>query len=310
MALEELIKVYLEFVAAKNTETTLNMYRDRLNRLKRFAGVRRVTKELIREWQQSMLSEPGLSHNTVYQTIAAARRMYAWLVENEMMANNPVGKCRDLTIAKVDRPVITAEEHARIVFEADRHEDDDVWPYAVRCGWETGLRLSDVSLLDWKDILWNEQGLRATPLKTKRFRKVVEIPASPKLMLFFKKEWERQGCPLQGSISPMMSARYRANHRLVSSAFVELAAKANVCKSYHCYRHGFISRCIASGVSPAVVATMSGQTIKQVMEYVHLSLDEKRSAMAAMTIGTERLPECVHGTNVSIVTSNRQTSTP
>lgn len=277
MKLESQIAMYLEFVAAANTESTAEAYRSRLSRYVKFVDSRRVTKDLLRAWYNSMLDE-GLAKRHVVLCRRTVRAMYNWLIENELAASNPVIPVKDCTPIRIVRPVITLEEHERIIVIADK-DDDDIWPYAVRCGWDTGLRLSDVAGLRWECVLWDERGIRTVPRKTKRFGKVVEIPLPDSFLAFLAAEHLKQGRPATGLICEHMALAYNTNHTWLVHHFSRIATKAAVLKTFHCYRHAFVTRNLARGLSAEMISTMTGQTVEQVMEYAHLTLEQKRAAM-------------------------------
>lgn len=283
MSLDEQVAMYLEYTAARNTESTLAAYTHRLARFQRFIHGRRVTKELVRLWYIDMKRE-GLSNSTIVWCRRAVRAMYNYMLENEIIASNPVVRVEDATPVQVIRPVITLEEQKRILVKADSCDDEEVWPYAVRCGWETGLRISDVSLLRWSSIKWEERGISTIPLKTKRFGKIVEVPIGDEFFDWLRASWLKQGQPEFGFVSERMASLYQASESATSSLFVRLAARAKVFKSFHSYRHSRISRWIAQGVSPAIISTCSGQTVEQVMSYCHLTLSDKRAAMGLSPI--------------------------
>ena len=276
--LDDLIEIYLSSVEANLSESTLKAYRTRLKRFQRFVNGRVVTKELADEWCRAIRQEPGISPNTAAETIATVRRFCFWLVEEEFIAVNPVRMMPRFSRVKIDRPMITQEEHAEIVKEADRQDDDNVWAYAVRCGWETGLPLSDVALLQWSGVLWEVGGIRVRPRQTSRFGKVCEMRVSDEFMGFLKLEWLNHSCPTDAFVSPMLALKYRASPRQVSASFVSLAARAKVCKTFKAYRDGFIARCIPNGLG-VIAAQLAGIPMSRYTEHVHFTMLELRRAM-------------------------------
>lgn len=280
MTLESQVSMYLEYVQANTEPITHRNYGDRIRRFTTFVKGRRVTREVVLAWYNSMLNE-SISKTHVMLVRAAVRRMYNWLVENEIVATNPILPLRAGPVVRVERPVITFDEHQRILVAADDHEDDDIWPYAVRCAWDTGLRISDVAGLKWEGVSFQEHGIRTIPRKTKRFNKAVEIPLSDEFLLFLEKMFLAQGRPSSGHVSPRMHMFYEARDNHLSDVFTSRICRdaGVVGKSFHSYRHAYCSRMLAAGVPAEVLVTCTGQTIEQLMQYVHLDLTAKRKIM-------------------------------
>jgi integrase len=277
MNLPDTIAEYLEFVAANNEVGTHEAYTQRLQRFQDWVKGRRVTAPLMRKYHIDLLNT-GLSRRTVVLYRRAVRTFYTWAVENDYTKVNPVGRVRQIAPAKVERPTFTEDEYQRILEQAAKQEDE-FWPYAVRCAWETGLRLGDVAELERSNVDYQEHAIHAEPRKTKRFGKTVSIPISADLVTEVQKQ-----CLISGNsqfVASKMAFLYSIDrHKTLSMQFIRLAEKSRVFgKSFHCFRHSFVTRLLARGVSAEIISTMTGQTLAQVMGYAHLSLADKRKAL-------------------------------
>lgn len=281
MTFADQIDAYLKHVQATNAPATLENYTQRLHRFEAFARGRRITKSLCQQYYLYLRLEEKLSARTVVLYRRCVRTFFNWLVDHEMAKANPVTKLEKVVVTKTERPTFTIEELGRIRAKADTD-----WSYAIECAYETGLRLGDVAMLRWTDILVEQRGISRVPNKTKRFEKKVEIPISEP---FLQKLTEMMVAAGDNPfVCPWMAAQYQSDgHKTLSSQFIRLCAKANVFgKSFHCLRHTRITKWLKEGVRPEIISTMTGQTLQQVMEYVHLSLDDKRLAMAQNTQST------------------------
>jgi integrase len=106
----------------------------------------------------------------------------------------------------------------------------------------------------------------------------VEIPVSDAFLALLEKQVLLAGA--SHYVAPKMAFMYDVvdRHKTLSMQFIRIAEKARAHgKSFHCYRHAFVSRMLTAGVSAEMVSTMTGQTLKQVMEYLHVSLEDKHA---------------------------------
>lgn len=275
MTLATGITLYLAHVQAHSAEGTHEAYSQRLARFVAFAGRRRVNRRLVNDWCQAMQVE-GLHPRTIALHRRCLRGFYAWLLDNELVASNPVGKFNVVCPASTPKEVFTDDEYLRLLEVA---ADTDFWDYGIRMGYDTGLRLSDVAEMRWSSVSFETQSVRCMPRKTKRFQKVIEVPLCESTMHCLACMKLKAGA--SPFVAPWMSAQYQADsHRTLSMQFIRLARKAGVeGKSYHHFRSSFITRMLAHNVNPALIAAMTGHALNQIMAYAKPSLETKREAM-------------------------------
>lgn len=157
---------------------------------------------------------------------------------------------------------------------------DRFWPYGVQMGWHTPFRMKDIALLQWKAIDRAERLIRTIPSKTRFIGRHVTVPFGDNLAALF----ERQAADPYNKeyVCTAMALRYQGERHMLSSRFLDLARRAGVRgKSFHCFRHTWITRMLEAGIAPATVCAMSGQTLQQVQTYMHISLAAKRAAVEA-----------------------------
>lgn len=281
MKLADAISLFLEYVAAHNTEATLEAYTHRLEKFSQFAGRQKVKRALVLEWVNRLLSVEGLSKRTAVHYRRTVRTFYAWLVENELEATNPVGRSGRLHPSSAPKPTFDADEYRRLLETA---RDTDFWEYGCRLAWDTGLRLSDVAEMEWArtpeshGIQFGAKCVRWMPRKTRRFEKVVEIPLTDETLALLERMKLAAGA--SQFVSPWMAAQYAADrHKTLSMQFIRLARKAIVFKSFHSFRHTFVTRMISKNMNPAMIAAMTGHSLAQIMNYAHPTIETKRAAM-------------------------------
>lgn len=278
MTLPDAITAYLTHVAANNESSTHETYALRLEKFSRWVNKRRVTRQLFTEWINHLLTVEKLSKRTVVHYRQTVRSFYAWLIENDFESKNPVGKIGRMPTPHSPKTPFTDDELNRILVVVADH---DYWLYAVVFGNETGLRLSDVALMEWGNpgVNFEARSVRWMPLKTKRFQKFIEIPLSDSCIAVLEKMKLAAGA--SQFVSPYMAMQYGADaHRTLSMEFIRLAAKAHVYdKSFHHWRATAVTRWLKQNISPAVVATMSGHTLKEILTYATFTLEDKRKMM-------------------------------
>lgn len=279
MNLAASIPLFLAHVAAHNEPATLEAYSQRLAKFVSFADRRHVTRQLVNEWIQHLLSVEKLSKRTERLHCGTVRQFYTWLVENEYETKNPVVKGQPIPVSHLPKVPFTDDELERLMADAN-----DDWVYAIQFGNDTGLRLSDVALMRWGGVNqlgvdFQRKAVRWMPLKTKRFEKIVEIPLAESCLTMLERMKLAAGS--SPYVAPAMASQYQADqHRTLSQQFIRLARKVRVMdKSFHNFRATFISRCLANGMSPAVLASMTAHSLSEIMTYCSFSLETKREAM-------------------------------
>jgi len=278
MTLRQQVQEFIEGQKELLSPTTIKAYADRLERFIAFADDRKVTPVLMTKYIPSLLAD-GLARRSALAYYGTVQTLYVWLVEAGLSIGNPVPKLKRFVVPASDRQPVLSHEYDNLMSTA-REEGRADWLYAIRCGWETGLRLGDVATLRWPEVDLVALCIKRTPIKTSRFGKVVEIPITEGLLRMMR------DCPpyAEGDpsfICPRMAQQHKWDqHKTLSSQFSRLAAKAGVKKSFHCLRHGFVARMLNKGVPAAVVQSFTGHSLRQLQGYSHVDMETKRNALA------------------------------
>lgn len=242
------------------------------------------------------LRERGNNNSTIKLRLQMVRRMFTWLADEGIIPDTTLYAFtrRRLPalprVANAKRP-ITRAEHERLL-RVIRTAGRPWWRTSCIVAWHTGLRLSDVAHLTWAQIDWTEETIAVTPIKTQRIGKTVTIPMEPELvehLLALRAE------PYYDSPDVLsdMKAYYGVKCAL-EDQFRSLLKRAGIVGvSFHSYRHAFVSRLANSGINPKIIATMTGQTVEQIMSYTHVTVEAKRAALeqARRELHTARLAE-------------------
>lgn len=123
----------------------------------------------------------------------------------------------------------------------------------------TGLRISDVSLITWKNV--HDDMLIYIPYKTKRGNKEVKVPLT--IEKKYLPEFQPGTQPLFQTFSHPVTNRY------LKKAADRVGIKKNV--TFHTARHTFGSLMAEGGHLPETQKMMGHGSIKTTMEYVHTS---------------------------------------
>jgi integrase len=196
----------------------------------------------------------------------------------------------------VDKESFTPDE-VRQILEAATGD----WKGVVLVGFFTGLRLQDCVNLRWSEIDFESHALRVIPRKTARRNgpkgKALLIPMHPELESFFlelaSSDEPQEFCfpSLAGKSSSGKSGLSMAFSRLMERAGIESgilrqrskAGRTIRAKTFHSFRHTFISNMQNSGVSAEIRKELAGHSeIAMTQIYSHVELETLRGAVAVL----------------------------
>ena len=224
-------------------------------------------------------------HRSIRFRLWVVRKFYEWMVDEKFVPDEVMDvfisrRMRRLTVIKKTKSIITLAEHQAILKEINRKPGTAYWRCAVMLGWHCGLRISDVCMIRWENINWESEAIELTPKKTRRFGKQVTIPMDEELGEFLLK-LKAQPYYTSPFIIPYMAGQYANGYRnVIQKAFCYLTLKAGVDRSFHCYRHAFVSKLVNAGIEPIVICSMTGQSLNQIADYAHVSVEAQRDALA------------------------------
>lgn len=295
MNLIQAIEIFLEQTSAWAAKNTVASYQARLDAFAEFAKDKPLGTPTILEYK-AYLSGQQVKQSTIAGHFMTLKLFFGWAVKMELLDKDPIPERMGFVVARPERQPITLEERDKLLAQVEtcaRHQKSlppitksgkkrrkkliqpfDFWTDAINTAWHTGLRLCDVALLKKVSLDVPESSIKLIPKKTKRFAKIVHIPVPVELI-------NRLANRSQGEyVFPEMVRIYEAHgHRLLSMQFIRISTRAGVNKSLHCFRHGAISRWLDEGVSPTMVADLTGLNLNRVMSYCHTDLETKRGAL-------------------------------
>lgn len=151
--------------------------------------------------------------------------------------------------------------------------------------YHTGMRLSDCCAFDWKDIDWNRGSngiIHLVPMKTKKNGQEIQVPISDDFLAELKSWGVKKAGPVCG-------AKYRRYideqaNREIRRILFDVGGHAKVKhlpkKSFHSFRHTFISDLGNKGVPLQMVRLMVGHMSEDMTQkYFHAQDDALDSFM-------------------------------
>lgn len=265
---------FVESQTSLLSENTLEGYRAAADSFIRYAGTKAITPTLVDDWSKSLIKQ-GKKRVTVNKYRNGIKAFIDWKIRNGTWDKpNPVFQWKYVAPNSPPREAFTDAEYQKLI--TSKHVAGTWWEPVIVVAWNTGLRLSDVCMLEWRSVDVARQCIKVTPIKTKNVGKVVEIPLSTHAMEVINSRPKDTRYVITEA-----AVHYRTDrHKTISSLFGRILKYAGIeGKSFHSFRHSFVTRHLEAGANPAVLATITGHSLNTLMNYCHVSLDTKRSAL-------------------------------
>ncbi len=212
-----------------------------------------ITASQIRKW---LNSDEDVNLNSRKQRLAALRSLFSYAVANSYVIKDPTAEVA-VDASKLShkqketkpREPFTDEEF-KIIKEASLDKKDPFYYCSVMLGWWTGLRIIDISKLEWDSwspthlTVWTEKQDKRVNLPLDhpeigggQLRDMLGIVGHHSKKYMFP-DWA------ECSTDPRRRSKFSVNFgRFLKSLEIEN-------KSFHCFRHTFVTRVFArSGVT-------------------------------------------------------------
>jgi integrase len=177
---------------------------------------------------RNSLARAGHSASTVNGTMKILRSPFHLAHRKGYIAADPcvgVGLIDDE--ADIEKDVFTPEQIGALVAQAKGD-----WKGAILCGYYTGLRLKDVTELEWGSVDADLSKLELVPRKTRRKKKnrKVVLPIHPELAAWLKKQTRGIG---KAPVFPSLAGKSGGGKSGLSSIFKRIMARAGIEESAH-----------------------------------------------------------------------------
>jgi len=267
--------------AARNFRDVLSFLRE-----SRIVAVSEITTHAIQAYMVQLAGR-GLKPKTLANRLSTISRFCTLLVERDQLEYNP---CRRVRLPRKEIPpprFLNSVEVAKALALAQQHGI-----YCEVClAVNTGLRMTELRLLEWRDIDFDRRALLVRRSKSRRHRTVW---LNQRALAALKEQYARSGMyvyvfpggrrrkdgrPGKGPWNPNQPR----GERWWLEALKPLQAaiptfqsidKGSVGRGWHLLRHTFASRLVQAGVPIYKVSAWMGHSdVKTTMIYAHLSPD-------------------------------------
>lgn len=261
-------------VGANNSEKTIRAYTDDIKQfIEWLKGIRvdwdspqRFTRIDIVEFL-STLSSRGFSGVTRVRKLAALRKFFSFMKDNNFIAGNPVNTVKSPVKEEKDPPILYKNEYKALLFEASGDPRD----YAIlQTFLQTGIRVSELVNLKLEDIDLINKLLIVRQGKGKKDR---TIPLEDQALGAISKYLETRSknndeflfLAKNGTSLDVRTIRYLVKKYIVKAGITKHA-------SVHTLRHTFGTHKIDLGMTiPALQELLGHKKMETTYKYVHLA---------------------------------------
>lgn len=234
---------------------------------------------------------------TAREYYGSVRRFLRWMERTCLIERSPHVSVRIPMTEKVRKvQPITREEYIRLREVAAGHWMD----WVIMLGWNTGMSISDCMLLKWGNVDLDRCLITIRRIKTGT-PSIIPFDPEDELgrALFAARESNPDAKP-EDYVSRAAGMRVNLNSAAIGSvgksAFrhISEAAKLPKGKSFHSFRHSFVSMLANSGMNTALATKVSGHLDPKVFaRYVHVEPDSIRRDLAEARAKAGNIKEVV-----------------
>lgn len=273
-------------------EGTRAGYEDRIGDAITFFDHRKVetwTLEDGRRYIEYLRTKRGNSNTVIIEKLMLLKRVLSFGCEDGLIQRIPFNFRRlpRLHREKLNRVPFTWEQHNRLLASLTPTEENPepnghyFWPNACRVAWHTGLRMSDVALMPLDAIKFDRMVVQVLTKKKRTRKEKLEIPIEPDFKPVLEKLLENGKTHHQPFVFPAMAQIYTTRRtQLIQDFRRQCDAVGFQDHSFHSYRHGFITRLINAGVDSLIICAITGNSLREIQSYSHVSDEAKAKALA------------------------------
>ncbi len=286
--LQEAFAAYMEqrMGIGKLQNSTRDRYGVTLREFDTYLAERRITEltditkpvmEAFKVWRIGRIKKQKNSRGATGLVLDAAilHRLFAFALENEMIAKNPV--------RMEGRPGVNPERGAEPFTALDlaklrEHVGDDLLIFLL-LRW-TGFRGSDAVLLTWREVHFDSKEIERV---TQKRRKKVLLPIHTELMFALESDHGRRRPQPTDRVLLNPSTRSPLTRPRLYQRMVALGKRAGVTNAHpHRFRDTLAVDMLSRGGSPYDVAKMLGDTIETVERHYTPFVKELRERVRSI----------------------------
>lgn len=285
-ALAQFFEKWLRFSESSLSESSATTYRHCFKGIARHFRkytIEEITTNDVAAWMARAVRVDRLKGQSVNYRVDLLRRVLDFAIQEGMIQKNPVsaGSLPKMVVSKTEKRWFNAEQY-RLVMSALCKDTNrgEYWLSACTVAWHTGLRMVDVANLRWASVDFPGNQIVVIPQKTKNTGRIITIPMEDELREHLVAAFGVRTQP--EFVNRPFHELYVTDRQFLCNKFVDLCRSVELRDhSFHSFRHGFATRLLNSGADAIVVASMTGQTLKVLANYAHISSAAKRAAMSA-----------------------------
>jgi integrase len=282
---------YLTFRQSEWTPGSLNIFKNQLNAFLKWRSeelckpIAVMTWKDVKSYMEFLKDEKGMLGQSITAHIRLLGRWMQWLEDDGKIINNPV-KWSHLPRYPKSRYVkkfFTADQYEKMLSYLDAQHSNykPFWKPAIIIAWNTGMRFSDVALLQWSQVDFEKEVITKILKKTRRFRREVQIPIEAELYrCLLTLHNTRDPNSNSPNVIPDLAGWYVKGRADLVHEFKDICIGAGFPQhSFHCFRHGFVTKLINCGVDSFTISDLAGISLSVLQHYTHVSVDTKRAAL-------------------------------
>ena len=282
----QLIDVFLRSLRGQNySPQTVRAYGDDLLQFVEwvasvrvdFDNPKRMGREDVEGFMQ-FLSGRSMTGVTRVRKLAAIRKFFTYLKDQELLATNPAITVKGARREEKDPAILFKEQYKALLYEAS----DDPRDYAIIMTFlQTGLRLSELATLRLEDIDFENRLLTVRQGKGKKDRQIPLVDDEFKALRNYFRHRATE-LVLDDDILFLAKNGTSLNVSSVKLIVAKYVKKAGIRKrvSVHTLRHTFASHKADRNMSIATLQAVMGHKKKETtLKYLHLARTNLRKEM-------------------------------
>lgn len=279
---------YLVYIDARgHSPCTVATYKSDANTFRKFLisqglspALSDIDHKVIRKYIVWMKNACSYGPNTMKRKLDSLSSFYNYLEAEEVISHNPMRKVDRIKKQKRPRTYLTEEEVKRLLFVADNWKvvNQERNQALIRTFLFTGLRISEICLIDWDDVDFEHRTIRINKAKGNKSR-VFYMNGELGQYLWAYLETR---LPLDNKALFLNRYNNRMHRKNANPIIRQYCKKAGIPKhvTAHILRHTFATLLIRKGVDIVTVKDLlDHEDLSTTQVYTHSSEELQRAAL-------------------------------
>jgi integrase/recombinase XerC len=281
------IELFITALRGQNySPKTLRAYSDDLRQFIEWVGENRVDWENPRRFTRvdiegfmSYLAGQNMTGVTRVRKLAAIRKLFTFMEENQVIAGNPANTVKGARREEKEPGILYREQYKALLYEASENVRD----YAIIMTFlQTGIRLSELANLGLEDVDFDNKVLTIRQGKGKKDRHIPLVDEEVKALRNYLR-YRASQVVLDDEIFFLAKNGTSLNVSTVKYIVAKYVKKAGIRKkvSVHTLRHTFGAHKADKNMGIATLQAMMGHKKKETtLKYIHLARTNLRQEMS------------------------------